>query len=62
MSYKPLSTLFVVLKYLKKRKIADFVPIFQGEDGMCAQTFCTQMIEGDPWNKINITKIIIINS
>ena len=47
MNDKPLSTLFVVLKYLKKRKIADFVPIFQGEDGMCAQMFCTQMIEGD---------------
>ena len=40
-------TLFVVLKYSKKRKIADFVPKFRGEGGMCARFFRTEMIEGD---------------
>ena len=54
-------TLFVVLKYSKKRKTADFVPKFRGEGGMCAQFVCTQMIEGDLESTFDEIRTEIIN-
>ena len=61
MNHEPISTLFVVSKYSKNRKIADFLPKFQGDGGMCARTMCTQMIEGDLQITFDETRIKIIN-
>ena len=42
--------------------MADFVPEFRCEKGMCAQIFCVQMIEGDLKSILDETKVEILNS
>ena len=58
----PLFIFFVVSTYSKKHQMADFVPEFRCEKGMCAQIFCVQMIEGDLKSILDETKVEFLNS